>query len=129
MDLIQNLANAIATQEGFFDSASTIPELLNNPGDIWDGTDEQKPNRIWPHIPISPNGFLHFASVAEGTAFLMDQLTRKIAAGDTLEQLLTAWAPPDKNDTATYIANVARWAQIPDTKAPLWNYLFLERCI
>jgi hypothetical protein len=43
--------------------------------------------------------------------------------GQSLTQLISAWAPPSENNTAAYIANVKDWAQIPDENAPLWTYL------
>ena len=78
----------------------------------------------WLSNPLIVLGFWRPNSRAEGVAGLAHCVALRIAEGETLAQLITAWAPPsDGNNTAAYIANVKNWAAIPDENVPLYNYL------
>ena len=35
---------------------------------------------------------------------------------NTIEKIVTRWAPPTENNTSTYIANVERWSGVPRHK-------------
>ena len=108
-DLIQRIAEAIFRQEG-------MPATFPNPGNL----------RGAPWAPgcIVRNGFWQPRSRAEGVAGAVHVVALRIAMGQSLETLISAWAPPsDRNDTKGYIADVKEWAQIPDETAPLWIYL------
>src|SRR5258706_11663897 len=102
MSLISDLADAITRQEGRI--------LNNNPGNIWDGTNAGKPNRIWPNLPIDSRGFVIYPTLADGRAAMERQLQIKIARGETLSQIINAWDSGDpSSNRATYLNNVSTW--------------------
>ena len=107
-DLIQRITNAIFRQEG-------MPADYPNPGNL-----RQAP---WSTRAIVNGGFWKPTSRAEGVSGAAHVVALAIARGKSLEQLISQWAPPNENKTATYIKNVKEWAAIPDEKAPLWEYL------
>lgn len=125
-DLISRITNAIIRQEG---ESATMP----NPGNLRDapwfpaggpgkryypGTDPAQ------KLQYSASNFWIPRSRAEGVAGAAHVVALHIAQGDSLEALISRWAPSsDGNDTAAYIKNVALWAGIPDTKLPLWNFI------
>ncbi len=128
-DLISRITNAIFRQEG---EGAAHP----NPGNLRDApwfpravTDAGA--RFYPNTNpkellkySSSGGFWVPRSRAEGIAGAAHVVALHIAQGDSLEALITRWAPPtDGNDTKAYIAHVAEWAGIPDTKLPLWNFI------
>lgn len=128
-NLIERLVNAILRQEG---ESPASP----NPGNLraapWlHGTEYGK-------IIAMAGGFWVPTSRAQGVAGAAHVVALHVAQGDTLEQLIggrkadpehgvveyAGWAPEaDHNKTAQYIANVALWAGIPNTKLPLWNFI------
>jgi hypothetical protein len=72
--------------------------------------------------PTVTNGFWVPPSREAGVAGVAHVVALRIAMGQSLTQLISAWAPPsDHNDTATYIANVKNWCSIADENAPLWD--------
>ncbi len=108
-DLAVRISNAIIRQEG-------MSQTNANPGNL-----RAAP---WRTNPVISGGFWHPTSRQEGIAGLHHCVALRIAEGQSLAQLITAWAPPsDHNNTAAYIANVKNWAAIPDENQPLWNYL------
>ncbi len=110
MSLVTDLADAITRQEGA-NSAN------NNPGNLMD-----QYRKIWPQYPHAHNDAdnapVVFPDPATGRAALEHDLAIKINRGMTLTSLLTMYAPPSENDTATYIAHVSSWTGIP-TDVPL----------
>jgi len=131
-DLISRITNAIFRQEG---ESSTMP----NPGNLRDAPWFPKGLQGRRYYPVDPNtanivpeflkyssggGFWVPRSRAEGIAGAAHVVALHIAKGESLRELISAWAPSsDHNDTETYISNVANWAGIPDTKLPLWNFI------
>ena len=108
-DLIVRIVNAIIRQEG-------MSPTYANPGNLRGAP--------WITNPPIAHGFWQPTSRAQGVAGLAHCVALRIAEGQTLTQLITAWAPPsDHNNTAAYIGNVRNWAAIPDENQPLWNYL------
>ena len=112
-DLIQRLVAAIFRQEG-------MPPDYTNPGNLRGAP--------WMKVPTLIRGangtFWNPASRAIGVAGAAHVVALRIAEGQTLTQLISAWAPPgDHNNTATYIANVKTWAAISDENVPLWEYI------
>lgn len=108
-DLISRIASAIFRQEGM---AADYP----NPGNLRGAP--------WLSRVTLRNGFWVPGSRAEGVAGAMHLIALRIAEGQTLTQLISAWAPPsDGNQTQVYIEHVKEWAAIPDENTPLWNYL------
>lgn len=91
-----------------------------NPLNVWDGLAPGKAKRIWPSIPIDAEGFLIFATVAEGRALTLKQLERKINRGLNLRQLVAEWAPASdpRNRPGVYAARVAKHLSI-DLETPL----------
>lgn len=110
MSLITDLADAITRQEGG-------NPANNNPGNLMD-----EYRKIWPQYPHANNNDAKapviFPNAAAGRAALENDLSIKVNRGMTLTSLLTMYAPPSQNDTATYIRNVSTWTGIP-TDAPL----------
>jgi hypothetical protein len=109
MDLIEQIAKAIATMEGFF-KANTIAQRNNNPGNL----------RSWGSAPVV-NGYAKFATAEEGWAALRAQIKKNIGRGLTLEEFFTGkpgvypgYAPAaDKNDPGHYARVVAGRVGIP----------------
>lgn len=113
-DLISKITNAIFRQEG-------MGPTYRNPGNLRGAP--------WLHgtpysvVPMA-GGFWAPTSRAQGVAGAAHVVALHIAQGDSLEALITRWAPSsDGNDTQAYIANVALWSGIPDVKLPLWNFI------
>jgi len=108
-DLITRIVNAIFRQEG-------MSLTITNPGNLRGAP--------WATNPSFKYGFWLPNSRNEGVAGAAHVVALRIAMGESLEQLITAWAPPsDKNNTATYIQNVKNWANIPDEFKPLWDFI------
>lgn len=119
-DLIQRLVNAIIRQEG-------MPVDYPNPGNLRDcpwfaGSPMQRLYADGTRVQRE-KGFWRPRSRAEGVAGAAHVVALRIAMGQSLAELILAWAPPsDGNATASYIAHVKEWAGIPDETIPLWNY-------
>jgi hypothetical protein len=110
-DLIQRLVNAIFRQEG-------MPADFKNPGNLRGAPWLEKPN-----ISAATNFWLP-ESRAEGVAGAAHVIALRIAEGESLRTLISAWAPPsDGNATELYIQHVKEWASIPDENVPLWSFL------
>ena len=111
-DLIERIVNAIIRQEG-------MPPDCFNPGNL-----RAAPWR--PH-PTITNGFWVPASREEGIAGAAHEVALRIARGESLLELISAWAPAsDNNKTAQYVENVQQWAQIQNKNVTLWNYLGVD---
>ena len=108
-DLIQRITNAIFRQEG-------MSPIWPNPGNL-----RSAPWLSDPHIV---NGFWQPDSRQSGIAGAAHCVALRIAMGQSLRQLISAWAPPsDNNNTEVYIQNVKNWASIPDSDVPLWQWI------
>jgi len=119
MGLIEAIANAIATAEGFFVKGA-LPSRDNNPGDLR--------NAPWLQHPVVAGGFWSASSVGAGVAGLLHQIALDVARGQSLQQLITAWAPPtDGNNTDRYITETLRRLKLQgfdiDSTIPLQDYL------
>ena len=108
-DLITRIVNAIIRQEG-------MPPLFSNPGNLRTAP--------WYPAPVITGGFWIPPSRNAGVAGAAHVVALRIAEGQSLAQLISAWAPEsDGNATAAYIQNVKEWAEIPDETVPLWNFI------
>lgn len=108
-DLITRITEAIFRQEGM------APDYVN-PGNL-----RAAP---WLTHPIIDNGFWVPYSRAQGVAGAAHVVALRIAMGQSLRQLITAWAPAgDHNNTEAYINDVSDWASIPNVDVPLWSYI------
>ena len=107
-DLIQRIVNAIFRQE-------SMPATYPNPGNL-----RAAPWRV---NPVVQGGFWRPASRAEGVAGAAHEVALRIAEGQSLAQLINAWAPASENPTSVYLANVKAWAAVPDENVPLWEFL------
>lgn len=93
------LAQAIAREEGW-GIHGDLPTRQNNPGDLRHAPGEM-------HAPANPNGIGSFATAAEGWDALERQLMLYAERGMTIASMITdAYAPPTKNNSAQYVANV-----------------------
>lgn len=140
-DLIERIVNAIIRQEG------QSPTALN-PGDIRDPVwfPGQPPvtvnGVVTSHrkyfdgslVMYKPQGAIQSfwvpRSRAEGLAGIYCQVAIHVREGDSVTDFIggsahyQGYAPSsDNNKTDIYIRNVCAWAEIPDAKAPMWNYL------
>jgi hypothetical protein len=110
-DLIQRITNAVFRQEG-------MPADCYNPGNLRDAP--------WLTRPVIENGFWRPVSRAQGVAGAAHCVALRIAEGQSLARLISAWAPAsDNNNTSAYVQNVKLWAGIPDETVPLQNYIEL----
>jgi hypothetical protein len=107
-DLVQRITEAIFRQEG-------ESELYTNPGNL-----RAAP---WLTKPVISNGFWVPKNRAEGEAGAFHCIALRVAMGQTLRELISAWAPPSENKTEIYIQNVKKWAEIPDENLPLLNWI------
>ena len=96
---------AIATQEGELSS-----HTRNNPGNLrYSGQ----------HGATRPDGYTgpvradepvaQFDTWVGGIIALYRQIWLQVAMGQTVRQIVSQFAPPNENDTAVYIADVAKW--------------------
>ena len=109
-DLITRIVNAIIRQEGNSPNSWNPGNLRGAP---W-----------YPQPIISTGGFWIPPSRNAGVAGAAHVVALRIAEGQSLAQLISAWAPEsDGNATAAYIQNVKAWAEIPDETVPLWNFI------
>ena len=61
--------------------------------------------------------FKTFISMPYGYRAAFVTLTSYLSKGcNTIEKIITRWAPPNENNTAGYIANVERWSGVPHNK-------------
>lgn len=84
----------------------------NNPGNIRpDGTS-------WQGAAGTDNNFVVFKDLSWGIRAMGTDLTNKINEGyDTIAKLITRYAPPSENDTASYISKVVKYTGIPADQA------------
>lgn len=108
-DLIQRLTAGIIKQEG-------MPVTYKNPGNL-----RAAP---WLQHPVIEKGFWVPASRDEGIAGLAHVIALRIAMGQNLRQLISAYAPPsDGNQTEAYITHMKDWCQVSNESEPLYNLL------
>jgi len=115
-DLIERIVNAIIRQEG-------EPALADNPGNLRGAP--------WLDGPVIVSGFWKPSSRAEGVAGLAHLVALHIAEGNTLTQFIAGapniyagFAPgADHNNDSAYIADVMKWASVPDATVPMWNFI------
>lgn len=111
--LVQAIAQAIATMEGFF-SPGSVAARHNNPGNL----------RSWGSTPVV-GGYAQFATEADGWAALYDQIEKNIGRGLTLQEFFggkpgvyAGYSPSaDANNPAAYAQYVAGRAGISPTVA------------
>lgn len=107
--IIERITEAIFRQEGH------DPEF-KNPGSLRGAP--------WLTHPIIENGFWVPFTRSQGVAGAAHVVALRIAMGQSLRQLISAYAPPgDHNNTEAYIKNVSEWADIPNVDVPLWSYI------
>ena len=106
------LLEAIAKQEGFYDTLPNRPKRNNNPGDL-----EWRPWQAAFHgsHSIDPR-FTKFDTVVDGFRALQHLLTFPAYFGMTLKQVFNTYAPPVENQTNVYLSNVCKWTSLtPET--------------
>jgi hypothetical protein len=73
----------------------------NNPGDL-------RPGDAWQGMTGTNEGFIVFADISWGIRAMATDLLNKINKGEnTITDIITVYAPPSENDTASYIADVS----------------------
>ena len=109
-DLIQRIVAAIIRQEGAKPDSTNPGNLRGAP---WLSGPKAFQNGFW--LPVTR---------AQGVAGLAHVVALHIAEGDSLTTFIGKYAPSaDHNNTVAYIANVSKWAGIPDTISPLQEFL------
>jgi hypothetical protein len=79
----------------------------NNPGNI-------RPGDPWQGATGTNGGFLVFEDLSWGLRALATDIANKIHGGfDTIQEMITRYAPPSENNTAAYVAAVSRDTGIP----------------
>lgn len=94
--------------------AETRGERTNNPGNL-----RYSPNIPWEGLddpPKDPGGYCRFRTAVMGIRALAKDLLSKNRRGlDTARKIIEVYAPPNENDTASYVADVCeRLAVGPD---------------
>lgn len=76
----------------------------NNPGNI-----EHRRDNRWQGQTGNDGRFARFATPEHGLRALAVDLRTKSRRGlDTVQEIISAWAPPNENDTGAYVAGVTR---------------------
>jgi hypothetical protein len=104
-----NFLEAIAREEGFY-VAGTRAQRNHNPGNIEWGEFARAHGAIEgdPRFAVFPDDEMGFAC--------MRALMLGAYRGLTVAQAIAKWAPPNENDTQSYITNVCHWTGLtPDT--------------
>jgi hypothetical protein len=82
----------------------------NNPGNIRKNRDVFQGEII----PSSDRDFKQFRTLAYGYRAMFVSLNTYRKRGlDTIEKIISAWAPPSENDTRNYIHSVVKWSGVP----------------
>ena len=87
----------------------------NNPGNI-------RPGDNWKGMIGVNSGFVVFSDIEYGIRAMATDIIGDIVKDgkDTIEKLITEYAPPSENNTTAYINNVVKYTGIPkDQKIPL----------
>jgi len=95
----------------------------NNPGNLRPLSNGQK--WLGEIAPDTTNNFSRFQNVAYGLRAMITDITGDIVndGRNTLRKLITAYAPPNENDTAAYIATVSSLTGLaPDAIIPVSTY-------
>ena len=68
-------------------------------------------------IEGNDKSFKTFASMPYGYRAAFATLATYLSRGwNSIEKIITHWAPPSENDTEKYIANVEKWSGVPRGK-------------
>lgn len=100
----------IVTRDGYIFDPNVYRRTQGAPGYIQGGTladRNNNPGNLRP--PGQSQGFQNFATPEEGTAAMIRQLDlyRTRNGLNTVQGIVSRWAPPNENDTAAYIRNVS----------------------
>lgn len=101
-ELEQAIGTAIGQQETG-NGAAGVGASLNNPGAI-----KYAPWEVAYGAMQAPTGFAQFPSLTQGRAAMLDLIDRYIKSGNSLQTLISGWAPPSDNN----VNNDARVAQL-----------------
>lgn len=120
MHPVEAIVNAIATQEGWFSAdPKAAPRTRNNPGDLRFAGQKNATAPGWvsgrntppPIATFVGDGFAPGAKY--GATALFRDVWAKVVTGMTFRQIIMVYAPPNENDTAGYIKNMADWTGLP----------------
>ena len=102
----------IITTKKVVDKKLPLGLRLNNPGNI------TKTTGLWQgEVVSSHKRFKQFINLAYGYRAIFIVLRSYIDKGyDTIEKIITRYAPPSENDTLSYIKNVSKRTGIPSNK-------------
>ena len=111
---VELICCAIATQEGWFGPASNIPVLRNNPGDLrfaHQANATRPDGTTYGNLAAEPVAV--FTCPETGICGLFRDIWAKVAAGETLAQMISVYAPPNENNTSAYLEDVLQWTGLP----------------
>ena len=112
-----NIPEAIARMEGWNQTPPARCRRNNNPGNLnfsgWETVFGGK-------LETTPEGekarFAVFPTAQSGFAALVHLCGFPKYRGKSLENLISAWAPPSENDTSQYLHLVCKWTELsPET--------------
>ena len=103
---VKRLMEEIATFEGFY-KEGTLAQRNNNPGNLkyvtWSTT----------KIGLDQSNFATYATAEDGWNDLETFLRKRIEGEDTLDTLMSVYAPPRDNDTENYLQFLSNELGIP----------------
>jgi hypothetical protein len=68
-------------------------------------------------IKVKDKSFKSFSTMPYGYRAAFVTLATYLSRGcNTIEKIITKWAPPTENDTESYIAKVEKWSGVPRNK-------------
>lgn len=95
----------------------------NNPGNL-------RPGDNWQGMIGENGGFIQFQDISWGIRAMGIDLTTKIKNGyNTIEKIITRWAPPSENDTHAYINAVVDYTGLSATRVLTADSTTLRRLI
>ena len=121
-DFLDILVEAIARQEGYFaGNPQATLVVRNNPGNLrFAGqANASRPTGATAVMIGQGEPIAVFSSPQAGICALYRDELAKIASGMSLRAMIYAYAPPNENNTAVYLANVQQGAGIADPDVPL----------
>lgn len=123
MHPVEAIVSAIAVQEGWHGAATNIPVVRNNPGDL---RFAHQANATRPDGTTAGNLEVEpvcvFSSAQAGICGAFRDIWAKVAAGETLRQMISVYAPPNENNTSQYLEDVVQWTKL-DPDVPVLRLL------
>lgn len=115
---VELIVCAISTQEG-----ELLSHTRNNPGNLRYAEQHGASRPDGHEGPIRPvEPVAQFVTWEAGVVALWRDTWAKVATGMTLRAIIYVFAPPNENNSAEYLSNVAEWTRLP-LETPIINIL------